>query len=563
MSTKASRFTVRSRHVAERFLQSAVVVDDQAHLDRPPRLVNKPGRQQRPRFKAETKSPKIGYGAATHDLDAKVLIDSFARLGIVCAVLKPVLASGSAANDEAPDTLRDLRVRVDKATQRADIVILDWNIDDEPEPGQYAQGLIQAILKTDESPRNSRREDHSRRLRLIAIYTGDLELESIITKIRPLLQSIQLGEVAVTKYSVSAGPVRIVVYGKGKPIIQPIDVERRVDEKVLPACLRDDFADMTQGLLSNAALESLSAIRTNTHRILRRFNRTLDPAYIAHRAMMEPPEEAEEHPVPLIASEIEGILANDRRILELVKIEAVKDWLDQLSLGAEVEIDSRTFKSFLIHLLEHGLQGAVPPEQQEWARLVKRVKKRSGAGYLTSALSGDIDGEKLDMQFAILTSLRSRYEAPPPVLRLGSIVARASEGSQDSNYLLCIQPLCDSVRLTQSRDFPFLALKARQAASGDPFDLVVRVGQQFKRLHVSRKAYDIQLISMRPDPKTKCVEAKHKNGRWEFQADVGSPVGWLADLKPEFARRILQEFIGDVARVGLTESEWLRRMAKK
>ena len=568
MSTTASNFTVRSRQVASRFLQSAVIVDDQARLDHRPRSVVMPGRKQRPRSEAKLEPSEDGPGAATHDLDAKRLIDAFAELGVVCAVLKPELASGSAENKEASDTLEALSVRTDEATKRADIVILDWNIPDEQKPGQNAQRLIQEILKTDESSQNARRDDHSRRLRLIAIYTGDENLESITAEVTPLLKNLDLGEVEASRYSVRAGPVTIAVYGKGKPTIQPVDADRRVDEKELPGRLRDDFAEMTEGLLSNAALESLSAIRTNTHWILRRFNRTLDPAYIAHRAMIQPPEEAEEHPVPLIVSEIEGVLADDREIPELVKLKAVREWLDQLSLGEktlQVEMDSKAFKAALISLLEHGLERAdVPPEQPRWADLVERLTNydRSAAGIITDVLSGDgADGAELDMRFAVLTSLRSRYEAPPPVLRLGSIVATKDSGN--SIYLLCIQPLCDSVRLDRTRKFPFLKLNERKAGSGQSFDLVVGDGQQLKRLYVSRNAYDIRVIPMKPDPKSKWVEGKRTNDQWEFRRVQGSPVRWLADLKPVFTHRILNQFVGHVSRVGLTESEWLRRMAKR
>ena len=133
----------------------------------------------------------------------------------------------------------------------------------------------------------------------------------------------------------TAGPVTIVVYGKGKPTIVGADAERRVGEDELPERLRDEFSEMTAGLLSNAALEALSAIRTNTHRILSRFNRGVDAPYVAHRAMMQPPEEAEEHPVPLIASEIEGVLADDLRISELVGFQALTEWLEDLALREE------------------------------------------------------------------------------------------------------------------------------------------------------------------------------------------------------------------------------------
>ena len=168
----------------------------------------------------------------------------------------------------------------------------------------------------------------------------------------------------------------------------------------------------------------------------------------------------------------------------------------------------------------------------------------------------DQDGSQVDMRFALLTSLRSQYDAPPPFLRLGSIVFTEKYG-----YLLCIQPLCDSVRLKAPRKFPFLKLLER--ADERPFDLIVEDGE-LKRLCVSRKAFDICVISMEPNSDTKFVQGQPTADGWEFERSGSDlPVRWLADLKPEFAYRILNEFVGNVSRVGLTESEWLRRMAKR
>jgi hypothetical protein len=327
---------------------------------------------------------------------------------------------------------------------------------------------------------------------------------------------------------------------------------------------------MTEGLLSNTALEALSAIRTNTHRILSRFNRGVDAPYVAHRAMMQPPEEAEEHPVPLIASEIEGVLADDWRIPELVGFQAITEWLDQVTLQdekvqAHLDMTADSFKSALLSLLKLGLEHvAEQPATPKWEKLMSRLKSydREAASSITEILTlAGSDGAALDMEFARLTSLRSHYDEPSPVLKLGSIVTTQESGS--TLYLLCIQPLCDSVRLDRARKFPFLRLKERSVGENNSFDFVVSDGASHKRLYISRKAYDIVVINMKPDSSSQSIKATYDGNRWLFKRNgSGSPVRWLTDLKPDFAHRAVSEFIGDVARIGLTESEWLRRMAK-
>ncbi len=258
----------------------------------------------------------------------------------------------------------------------------------------------------------------------------------------------------------------------------------------MPHRVRDDFAEMTEGLLSNTALEALSAIRTNTHRILRRFNRGIDAPYVAHRAMMEPPEDAREHPVPLIASEIEGVLADDPKIQELVGLGAITEWVNHIVLRNEVVqsylgMAKERFKEELLVLLRDGLKRAKPqPDHLKWKELMERLQRydRGAASIITQVLAAREDevGAALDMEFARLTSLRSQYDAPPPTLKLGSIVSSTDSGNL--RYLLCIQPLCDSVRLERPRHFPFLRLKERSEGREIPFDFVVPDGENHKKL---------------------------------------------------------------------------------
>lgn len=567
-----SAFLIRSCKVVDRFLQSAVIVDDRPRFsyERPPQEIVTPGRGQQVQAKAESDSSQNGSDRARHDLDAGKLINAFAELGVVCAVLEPDLRLAGSRSPGDADPIDVLSIRTDKATKRADIVILDWNILEEDRPGQNAKRLISEILRADESsPEALQADDHSRRLRLITIYTGDDNLKSITGEMADLLEDLQLGGVVRNAYCVTAGPVTIAVYGKGKPVIAGSDAKRRVEEDELPKCLRDDFSEMTAGLLSNAALEGLSAIRTSTHRILSRFNRGVDAPYVAHRAMMQPPEEAEEHPIPLIASEIEGVLADNVRIQGLVGLEAITEWFEHLALEEKVaqdlfEMDAASFKAALLSLLDRGLDRVGEQHNHpQWAELVEKLKNydREAASVITQALAqGGAVGATLDMEFARLTSLRSQYDEPRPVLRLGSIVATQESGI--SLYFLCIQPLCDSVRLNKSQKFSFLKLKERTVEDGLPFDIVVTDQGAHKRFYVSRKAYDIRVVDMKPDRSSKSVRAERTNNSWLFQRNgSGSHLRWLADLKPDFAYRIVNQFVGDTARVGLTESEWLRRMA--
>ena len=184
----------------------------------------------------------------------------------------------------------------------------------------------------------------------------------------------------------------------------------------------------------------------------------------------------------------------------------------------------------------------------------------------------DTDGQLADMKFAVLTAVRSQYDEPHPTLRLGSIVAVG--GLEDTDYRLCIQPVCDSVRIpdAEERSFPMLRMTVvPHVNKGHRVDVVVqtraddKAESSFVKLCVSLKARHVSLLPIRPEAGRGVVSAgpPDDNGnRWFVPPGGSEPaVRWVADLKPEFAIRIAGRFAGEISRVGLTESEWLRRMA--
>lgn len=576
MTVPEPRFLERSKAESRRFLQSAVVVDDLARLGderiggalRPPRR----GTAAESGV-ADRQGTAIERRRATHDLDAKMLVDAFADEGMVCAALRPrmVTEEGADADDEGGEgeELDEVLLRTDLATKRADIVILDWNIPPESEPGRNARALIGEILGADGRPSSGGdRADVPHRLRLIAVYTGEQFLAPIGDKLEGLCGELSLPGVVRDGCTIRAGAVTIVIYSKDKGVIEGDSVDRRVGEAELPRRLIDDFTSMTAGLLSNVALASLSAVRDNTHRVLTRFGAHVDPPYVSHRAMMYPPEEAAEHPVPLIAAEIEGVLADAPQIRDLVGPEVIADWLDDLtgvSLGDGLAMSSDDFKAQLVDLLAIGLDMHSGSEGN-WKQLVARLREyrdRGAAGVLSRELGRhDERGLSADLEFAVLTSVRSQYEQPVPVLRLGTVVAIGEPDSR--RYGLCIQPLCDSVRVSGKRAYPFLKLKERDAEGDDPFEIVVSDRREFRRLGVSLRAYDIQLIPLKADRGHKSVVAVSREGEWMFEGGGSArTVRWVADLKVGFAQRIANQFAAEISRVGLTESEWLRRMGRR
>ena len=68
----------------------------------------------------------------------------------------------------------------------------------------------------------------------------------------------------------------------------------------------------------------------------------------------------------------------------------------------------------------------------------------------------------------------------------------------------------------------------------------------------------------KPDGKQQKVVAKPENEQGLFFEDVaGAKYRWIDQMKPSHAQRAVERFASDLSRVGLTESDWLRRLDGK
>jgi len=150
----------RNREFAARFLRTAVVVDDEAFMadkksDGPEVKVETPGRGQRT---SGHEDRRLVDSAMEHGLNARAIMDSFSKLGVICGVIGP-----SQLNIEA--------------IRRTDIVVLDWLLQN----GGFEctlKFLKNLLIKG--GNRNS--------LRLVAIYTGEARFEKIHKEVFQVLK---------------------------------------------------------------------------------------------------------------------------------------------------------------------------------------------------------------------------------------------------------------------------------------------------------------------------------------------------------------------------------------
>ncbi|PZP17456.1 MAG: hypothetical protein DI613_23650 [Kocuria rhizophila] len=164
-----------------------------------------------------------------------------------------------------------------------------------------------------------------------------------------------------------------------------------------------------------------------------------------------------------------------------------------------------------------------------------------------------------DQLFSMRMSLRSRYAKPSPVLQLGTIV------EQDGLYAVCVQPLCDSVRIDGSRMFPLLPLEIVSEGDRIQSDLTVRDSNNpggYVRLRLVPKPSRILMRDFKSGPSGAVQVRRYRNVERFSEVKVkgrGKSWRWVGDLKADHAQRMVERLSSEFSRVGLEEAESLRQ----
>lgn len=565
-----------SRNAARRFLQTVVVIDDQARFSptSPKQEVEETLKQIRELGAEEKdeKAPEIddfipedivgltpfddtetAITSVAQDLDAQSLISHFAKEGLVCAVLKP--ESGN---------LDDVFGNAISAAHRADVVIIDWQILEKPaEEGNYALGLIEKIIHEDEKSGG--------RLRLFVIYTGETSVNEIAQKIQTEINQRLNKNIILDagKPVLSENSLRIVVLAKDSSKALP---ENKVSIDKLPERILEEFTYITQGLVTNTTVCALGVLRDETHSLLKKLHRGLDAPFLTHRTLIEHPSDAGTLLVSLISDELQSIM-EQHGVSHQVKFEMIKQWLEMSypDLGDSSGQNSVPPESSLRKLLEIGTK-AYETEGGE----LKNVGLTKANVYkkLTQILSRDREkkaAEQHNEEFAMLTTLRSMHikeyqKDEAPILTLGVILNKVNdvevdgadtEGPEKVSYWLCLRQTCDSIRLPDGPvKFPLFPL-VEVGGGNTQFDIVVPVSDSFSNVRLSTKFKLSDCDNVEFSANGGCVRGNSLEGHVHFESTKGTYY-MVAQLKLINAQSILNNLSADMARVGTEVSEWLR-----
>ena len=544
-----SDFDERCREIVRRFLVSAVVVDDKPYYAKAPvKLSRSPSRADRTDGDEKPVKPSV------QSLDAGAITESFSKVGIICGVVKPV---GEGDIDVV-------------AVERADLVVIDWKLDDD---GKRAMKLIRSILDSD--------RDKDQRLRLIVVYTGESGIGGIGKQISENLRYHEYLFEGVTEdrpVTLSRGHCHIEIYAKPDTPLDPELKNRSVSYADLPERLIDDFVRMTAGLMPSIALVALTAVRENPHRVLDKFDSKLDAAFLAHRACLPIPDDSEQHMVAQIASELRAIMEEKVGRERPAGMEVIKSWIKEFKGKRNIKFDvGDVSQNDVINMLKEGIdeteikivsQGTSGTTSQN---ALSNSKRKSAHTWLTSGFvrSGDGDPKDLDLRLAWITCFRA-IDPPDKRLWLGTAVRRC--GSQwsgcphvesGSEFLLCLRPRCDSVRMVEQGSFLFLPLLIDSKPG--KFQIVVRSsasGPKYRQVGLETDMSRWEMIEFEPDPIAKAVVAQGEqsgSAGYVFTDVCGNCYEWIGELKTEVAHSVGQTLSATLSRIALDKSEWLRR----
>ena len=510
----ADRFIEQSKEIANNFIQNIVFIDDNAYKNE----------------------------ITNNAFSALDVSNVFAQSGKICAIY-------------APKSISDIN-SYNTILNKADVVILDWYLDikkdenliEDPEAdadnddprGEFTLKLISDLLS------------QTGRLKLLIVYTGETDLFEITDSIYQKVNQRSFHKEDCVIRSLNS---KILVRAKSQNSETQFAHNPELKNKIvpyesLPTLIVEEFADMTNGLLSNFALSSISAIRNNTSRMLSVFSPKLDPAYLGHKILLENTFESKQLLIKLFGEAIS-------ELLETTDIDT-KDWVDNW-IENRITDETISINGVSIGKSKDLLKKMFGSEQ---SRLKDKYAEASGKdmsnrdeGKLQSHTIelfayDDIDVNKSNVDFAILTHHKNIFQPAieASILTLGTVIKSAGR------YYVCIQQRCDSVRIKEERRFLFLPLEEE-----GEYPLIVN---NELKLFTNKSSFAIKTMKFKPKEGATIIQASKQEDKYVFYSSYGETCEWVVDLKEMQAQRIVNNYCAQLSRVGLNESEWLRLQAK-
>lgn len=494
-----------------------------------------------------------------HNLDYQDLSLAFAEYGINC--------SGFIPDVHRFKTIEDAAENITLSAKRVDATILDWRMDESfgAEIGSLAKASILKILQHDKSQHG--------RLRLIVIYTAEPNIAEITGNIAQTLQSVD--------FSVLTNENNINFDNADLELCQITVIEKKTTAKELREEVVSLFTELTIGLLPNATLSTLSELRDKTHHILHTFSRDLDPAYLSHViGLLSSPkvrENAEEvaldYAAELIAEELKSMIQISHPLKLSLEKNRIIDWLSHINMENDDDffeivvgdesgkVGSSRMKELIAATENEQIDTILQSEPKIISKGQDSLSFFERNRIQVNLKNGTIDShEKLSIiECKRRDGLSLTNLAYAPNIKLGSIIK-----DKKGKYYICLQPLCDSVRLSSDASFLFLAVKEVKEPTGKFTHVIQSKTGENIRLMARCSTQCIRKFDLKRNKTTRTVKASNQAGSNEYIIQCKKESGgieelfWVGELKNNVAQAISNQVAASISRIGLDTNEWLR-----
>lgn len=552
--TEGISFLEHSKQITEHFLQSVVAVDDNMEFrSRQPEVTEDLVEPDEDEYFGQI-GPKDNQEGdlLEHKLYYQDLSLEFASRGIVCGGFSPTDDIGLSLD------------AIVNTSKNADITILDWQMQIAGADGKLAIDTINEIAELDTK--------EGGRTRLICIYTAEKVndvAQVLVDSVQHLSPNQEGLTISFDKPGLSHWKIEIV--------------NKEMQEAELCEFLINSFRDLTAGLLSNAALSSIAAIRDNTHHLLHKFNKDLDPAYLSHvLGLLSSPDMREQandvafdYAVDLISEELKSNLQVSRLVKNSLSKDKLCSWPGfvneknirdcfRLKIGSEEikRFDNNVMQNLIsastAEALETVLEDEIGLSEVDNKAPLERFKRSP------IQLTTFNDANSPLLELCAIESVRrdicSIREEHIPVLKQGTIIKEQGK----NKYYFCIQPVCDSVRLTGNSTFSLMQI----SKSNSGFTHVIRATGNHLKLKIQPAPKLIRTYTFFACDEHKVVRASKKNGLYLFtdiSAGEESKIvfEWCGELKQSVSQAVINNLASQLARVGLDSFEWLRQKQSK
>lgn len=550
------------KKAVRKFLMNAVVIDDQPVLiDRQKKTSIKPkiaimaddGMEVQPEkqsAKDETAEDEPLAGKdEDHDLNIRNISNAFSREQITCTFILP-------EETEKEDLVTE---RIVFAAVRSDIIIIDWFLKEDN--STLTLNILKHIAEKDLSENG--------RMRLICIYTGQIHTDEVT---RDAVEALEGGGLKSNECDPDKG------FARGKHHSLLVLNKQDINTNNLPGIIIDEFAKLSEGLLSSFALAAVAAIRRNTHHIISKFSSSLDGAYVANRLITDPAGDVAELIRELFVSECDSAIGLEKVADNFLEPEPIEKWLNYrnqpLSKKSEYELPDKSTRkidrTFIDALLVEGISDDNVHVNGNDIEFHENKREK-----VSHALHGGKEkarkAEQLFARFVVLkrelhgnTKIKSD-ENWMPSLTLGTLLMR-DLGEGKSVYYYCLTPACDTLRLRgKERTFLFLEL---QEAKGKTNLVIAENQAEWKRLFIDLRPFNIRSFRFKGDEKLGRVMAERLEAdnqiKFTFKNTDKEKISfyWMGEVRRHRANRDMTILNSHWLRLGINDSEFLRLAEK-